>query len=137
MINVEIKAMLPDFSKFEFANSFEKVARNLELSIKTNFSAGGRPSNWAAKKNGEPSHLFKSGRLFQSITSGFGESYAESGVETGNVLPYTFAHQFGYAPKNLVARPFVLFQDEDKEMAIDVLRTDILTFWETQSEAVV
>ena len=136
MINATIEGMLPDFSKMDYRSSFEEISGNLEVSIKTNFSAGGRPSTWQAKKNGEPSHLFKTGRLFQSITHSFTEFSAEAGVNSGDKLPYTFAQQFGYSPRNLVARPFVLFQDEDKEMAVNVLRTDILTFWQTQGEPI-
>jgi phage gpG-like protein len=135
MIRTEIELLMPDFSKFEFSTSMEKISKNLELSEKTNFLEGGRPK-WLPKKNGEPAHLFKSGKLFQSITSGFTENEAWAGMLDGHNPIYGFAHQFGYTPRNLVARPFILFQDEDKEMAINVLGGDIVEFWETKGEPI-
>ena len=70
MINIEIEAQLPDLSKLDFTNTFEKISRHLELSIKKNFAEGGRPETWEPlKKSGQPSHLYKTGALFNTIGS--------------------------------------------------------------------
>jgi phage gpG-like protein len=80
--------------------------------------------------------LFKTGKLFQSIKHSYTDFSAEAGVSAGDKLPYTFAQQFGYSPRNLVARPFVLFQDEDKQMAMDIIGHSVLTFWQTKGEPI-
>jgi phage gpG-like protein len=134
MINIEIEGRLPNFDNFTFANSFDKISKHLETSIKMNFAEGGRPTKWKTKKNGEPSHLFIDGTLFDSIGSDFGEDFAEAGAMS--LLPYSFAHQFGYSPRNLPPREYVMFQQEDIDFAINTLGTDLLTFFQTKGEPI-
>ena len=137
MINTEIQMYIPDFSKFNLDGTFDKVSKHLETSIKRNFAEGGRPNTWALKKDGTPSHLFKTGKLFGSITSGFTKGVeAWAGIENAANVPYAFAQNFGYAPRNLVAREFVLFQKEDEEYILEEFENAIVQFWTTQKQEV-
>ncbi len=135
MINAEISLVIPDFSGYSPKDAWEEIGQNLEISIKKNFVEGGRPK-WIPKKDGTPSNLFKSGTLFSSIIHDSNDVMAEAGMNDGHNPIYGFAQQFGYTPRNLVARPFVLFQDEDKEMATRIYGESILKFWQTQGQPV-
>ena len=69
MMNAEISLTIPDFSEYSPKDAWQEIAQNLEASIKKNFVDGGRPK-WMPKKDGTPSNLFKSGKLFSSIVHG-------------------------------------------------------------------
>lgn len=135
MINIEISGRLPNFENFSFTSTFEKIAKHLEMSIKMNFAEGGRPEIWQPKKkDGQPSHLFLTGALFDSIGSDSGVDFAEAGAMT--LLPYSFAHQYGYAPRNLPQREYILFQEEDIEFCLQTMGDDIVRFWKTNGEEI-
>lgn len=65
-------------------------------------SADYRPIPWAAKKDGTPSTLQKSGTLSRS----FHLSVSNTGATVSNPMVYAAAHQFGYEKRKLPARPF-------------------------------
>lgn len=136
MINAEIQLYIPDFSKFTFKNAYDKASKHMEGSIKRNFAEGGRPRTWALKKDGTPSYLFKTGKLFGSIVSGFSGNGGWAGIENTASVPYAFAQNFGYAPRNLVAREFILFQKEDEEEITAMFENEIVTFWQTQKKEI-
>lgn len=136
MINTEIEMYIPDFSKFPIDDEMQGIAYYMEGSLKRNFAEGGRPK-WANKKDGSPSYLFKTGKLFGSIVSGYTKgAEAWAGIENTASVPYAFAQNFGYAPRNLVARQFVMFQKEDEEYIVEKLDNAIVEFWTTQKEEV-
>lgn len=134
MINIEIEARLPNLENLNFTSTFEKIARHMELSIKRNFAEGGRPETWTPlKKNGQPSHLYKTGKLFGTMGSNFGETFAEAGAMT--LLPYSWVHQRG-GGNNIPARPYVLFQQEDIDFIMQEFSNDIVKFWDTSGEVI-
>lgn len=139
MIEITMEMNIPDLSKFTFRNSFEKIAKALEISIKKNFQDGGRPEKWTPKKNGQPSHLFLTGALFNSMGSESGEDYAEAGAMT--LLPYSLIHQNGFdgvtsdgRNMHMPERHYVMFQEEDIEMCLRELAGSIVTFWNEYGE---
>lgn len=143
MITMEIVGTMPTMEGFGFAGGLERGARMMEISIKTNFAEGGRPTKWQAKKDGSPSNLFAGGRLYNTISSGFSDVEAWAGVPEADILDYSFVHQFGYdgVKKNGVymlmpQRQYILFQEEDLEALKQELINDIVTFWDTQGEEV-
>ena len=75
-----------------------------------NFNSVGeayRPAKWADKKDGTPSNLKKSGLLWHS----FHLTITDRAATLSNPTPYAAAHQFGYAKRNLPARPFFPVKD--------------------------
>ncbi len=80
---------------------------------RSNFGPSGpmRPIPWApyskryAKKHPGPPTLIRSGVLLGSVRT-FATSSAGYLTAQGS-KPYAFAHQYGYAPRNLPARPYV------------------------------
>lgn len=140
MLNIEIQGKLPSLDGFEFSNTFEKVARYMELSIKRNFAEGGRPQ-WQAKKDGSPSHLYISGALFNTIGFEYGADFAEAGAMA--LLPYSWVHQAGFSGvkkngvfMNMPARPYVMFQDEDIDWIAEQFSEDILHYFDTHGEVI-
>lgn len=135
MLRIDIEARLADLSEIDFKTPMDMIARYLQRSIQDNFARGGRPQ-WKNKKDGSPSHLFKTGRLFDSIDQRSDDKSAEAGVFTGNMPPYAWAHQMGRLERNLVPRPYVMFQDGD----IDFIRTEmegyIVSFLNTNSKPI-
>lgn len=76
-----------------------------------NFSSHGaefRTSEWAAKKDGSPATLKKSGLLSHS----FHLTVTRTTASVSNPTPYAAAHQFGYQKRNLPARPFYPIIDD-------------------------
>jgi len=106
-------------------------------SIEKNFRAQGRPQKWKGlaastlgrrrrgKGRGGPQILIDSARLKNSIAF---RVVAEPGVEIGTNVKYARRQHFGY-PKGegrghnaTPARPFLVFQDEDKPAIRDIFR---------------
>jgi len=70
-----------------------------------NFNSVGaefRPKPWAAKKDGTPSNLQKSGTLSRS----FHLAVSDTAATVSNPTIYAAPHQFGFEDRNLPARPF-------------------------------
>jgi phage gpG-like protein len=92
---------------------FTAVARRLKEMTQENFGPEGpwRPEEWPPyardypkddKFEGGPATLIRSGQLRRSIYVSVTDNYAEVGSD----VEYAAAHQFGYAPGNLPARPY-------------------------------
>jgi phage gpG-like protein len=98
-----------------------KKARNVMLfSINSNFKAGGRPKTWRPlrpatlrRKISQGLNLTpltgKTGRLQSSVTA----SVRGNRLAIGTSIVYGAAHQFGYPPRNLPKRPYLIFQQQD------------------------
>lgn len=161
MIDITIQGRIPSLEGFTFKNSFDKVSKYMEISIKRNFAEGGRPNAWQARKDGSPSHLNRGGALFSSIGSAYGDNFAEAGVMTP--LPYAMIQQeggeinhpgsdkfqvftiggqtvFTHGTKphkiNIPARPYVIFQEEDFTWIINEMGNDLVTFLNTHGEKI-
>jgi phage gpG-like protein len=141
IISVEIESHIPimdDLSVFD--SMFDKIGQYMEISLKRNFSEGGRPSTWPRKKkDGQPSHLYLSGALFNTIGYQFGEDFAEAGAMS--ILPYSFIHQFGgfsglghrsYIPP----REYVLFQEQDIDYIVKLFGDQVMAFFGASGEEI-
>ena len=123
----------------DLTDVFAECEQLMLQSVRQNFFAGGRPNTWAPlRKTGEPSHLYKSGKLVEQIGSHHGSDFSEVYVSD---VPYAAIQNFGgtihwhkesdklqtfqigdkwissrhIQPHDITieARPFMLFQDED------------------------
>lgn len=87
-----------------------QVGNLVRESVKDNFTAGGRPNKWVPRKVSKPwPILVKSGTLKNS-------HYVEliqNGVKVGNKVPYQAVHNFGYPPRNIAQREYLMVQPED------------------------
>jgi len=142
MMKIEMEFNIPDLESFTFTDSFEKIAKYLEISLQMNFQDGGRPAKWEPKKkDGSPSHLFMTGALFNSIGSESGIDYAEAGAM--RLLPYSFIHQYGFDGvrkdgkyMRMPIREYILFQDEDIDFCLQTMGDDLLSFWNSKGEQI-
>lgn len=110
-------------------------------SIEKNFREGGRPQKWAElkpttvkrkKKTGHTKTLIDSGTLKNSITA----EVSGNVLTVGTVVPHARIHQLGgdiqRAKKigmsiiRIPARPYLVVQDEDKEIFKKILRDMVL-----------
>lgn len=114
MINVEVSGTLPTVNT-DLTDVMAEIRDNvMTKSLLLNFEQGGRPQVWQPlKKTGQPSHLFKTGRLKGSILGTSGKDWAESGTSKGRCI-YAAVHQFGWPAKNIAERKYIMFQEEDK-----------------------
>lgn len=79
-------------------------------SIRKNFLSGGRPNKWAPRKiNVSWPPLIKSGELMMSI---YNEPF-QDGVALGSRKVYAAAQNFGYPPRKIKARKFLIIPKED------------------------
>ena len=138
MISVEIESKLPRLDRMTFSSPLNRVSRELELSIKQNFASGGRPSTWAPKKRGGPSHLYKTGRLFSSIRHSNTDSVARAGIPVEGMPPYARIHQFGFEGfmsngryMVMPRRQYILFQVQDIQNIKKILLGHITHFFNT------
>jgi len=65
-----------------------------------------RAATWPAKKDGTPATLIKTTSLVRSLRV---IEAAQTHATVGSDRPYAAAHQFGYPPRNLPARPYFPF----------------------------
>jgi phage gpG-like protein len=126
---------LPDIEAWDFTDAMKDCARYMWQSVMENFDSGGRPQSWVAKKNGEPSYLFKSGHLRSSIDYESTKDSFKVFVDKGTV-PYCFAHQFGYMQRNLKARPYMVFQEEDREFLQSMFAEAVVKLFDTKRRPV-
>lgn len=129
------KKMNVEERKYRMAKSVKLIRK----SVLDNFQISGRPDPWKlpqrllGKKNYGEGHggirritfsakyqkptLIITGTLKQIRM----KSNAREGiVYTGSTAPYARAMHFGRKEKNIPARPFMMFQDEDIEEIIDI-----------------
>lgn len=67
-----------------------------------------RPSPWAARKDGSPASLRKTGMLWQSIRI---TALDTNSVTVGSDRAYAAAHQLGSSKRGIPARPFFPFSE--------------------------
>lgn len=112
-----------------------KIANNIETipwltigelvrdSVHTNFDAQGRPVRWPGRKDTKSHPLLqKSGRLKNSI-------YVEEikdGVQVGSRVPYQAVHNFGYPPRNIPQRKYLMVQPQDEIRIRKTIKNHIL-----------
>ncbi len=153
MINIQIDGQLPQLNA-DLTQAMEQIADVMYRSVQENFIAGGRPNQWAPLQPlGVDSHLYQSGRLFESIQLMWDDKSATAFIDTARV-PYAAILNFGGTIKhpgsnkfqafmyggemiythgtrphdiNIPARTFMMFQDEDKTRILDVLSSAIFT----------
>jgi phage virion morphogenesis protein len=102
----------------------EKARPEAEGIVKKNFEAGGRPSGWAAKKDGSASHLMKSGNLVGGIRSRV-EDRAIVIYTSGVAGAYAAVHQFGSDKQNIPARPYMIIPDDEKDILFQIIAGSI------------
>jgi phage gpG-like protein len=126
MITMEMTGKFPQLNS-DFLPEMEKISLMMYDSVEENFIAGGRPNQWPPlKKTGLKSHLIKTGALLASITSSFDKESARVGTNT-NEIPYAAVHQFGYPPKNIPMRQYLMFQESDKQAILEIISTAIFS----------
>lgn len=97
------------------------IGELMRSSVLENFRQEGRPEKWkpsirAQEEGGQT--LTDEGHLKGSI---YAIAQRQS-LELGSPLVYASVHNFGYPPKNIPQRKFLLFQKEDIEQAKKILR---------------
>jgi phage gpG-like protein len=97
MIGVEVTGTLPTIKESDWKSINEEIGNVALDAVRQNFIEGGRPDKWQPLKSGEPSFLFKSGNLLNSIQMTTGEDGDEYWSETSTTggLPYAEIHQYG------------------------------------------
>lgn len=125
--------VVADFKIPEIRENWAEVMGDIGLlvyaSIEQNFIEGGRLVKWPPlARTGEPSHLYKSGALLESLTMESGEDFARVYVDT-NLIPYAAIHNFGgtivFKTKGysiqMPQRQYMMFQEEDKTAILKTL----------------
>lgn len=97
-----------------FAAAGEYLRRQTEMRFKNEVSPDGQPfapltAEYLKRKNRGTKILTRLGTLRGSITY----DATDDQVEIGTNLIYARAHQYGYTPRNLPARPFLGINDQD------------------------
>ena len=91
----------------------------VRTSVHRNFDEGGRPVKWQPRKVDRPWPILrKSGDLRNA-------HYVESipnGVAIGNRIVYQAVHNFGYPPRNIPQREYLMVQPEDLQGINDLFR---------------
>ena len=131
-MDIKYTGTLPDVtSPVDFSETMRKAAGIAYESVMETLYSGGRPTGWAAKKNGQPSFLRKTGALYGAIRKQSDDKSFAVSISKGEI-PYAFAHQFGYAPRNLRARAYMVFQDEDKKQIQALFLDRVVEFFQTK-----
>ena len=151
MIDIKITGTLPKVNT-NFEPQMEQIADLMYRSVQENFLSGGRPNQWAPLQPlGEISHLMRNGNLFENIQLRWNDKEAVVWVDTARV-PYAAINNYGGTIKhpgsekfqvfdymggtvfthgtkphniNIPARPFMLFQEEDKTRILEILSSAI------------
>jgi phage gpG-like protein len=134
-VEMKWEGTLPDFESWDFSELLAEAAEHMWASVHENFDVGGRPRTWRQKKDGTPSYLTKTGRLKGAIQSESDDKSFRVFVDKGEV-PYCFAHQFGYMQRNLRARPYMMFQDSDKEYLERLFGETVVKLFKTKRRPV-
>ncbi len=112
-VNVKVDKVLNRLRKLE-ANAdtlpWARVGNHVRDSIKLNFDSGGRPVKWPPRKDNLPHPLLnKSGKLMNS----FYVTLISNGVAVGTKVKYQAAQNYGFPPRNIPARKFLMVQPDD------------------------
>lgn len=88
-------------------------------SIRKNFLAGGRPQKWRPRKVDVPwPPLIKSTELMTSIYN----EPIQDGVALGSRKPYQAVQNFGYPPRKIAARKYLIIPKEDIHIIRNFIR---------------
>lgn len=89
-------------------------------SVQENFEVGGKYSKvnspeggskrWVPRKDNESHKILKKSGKLQAANK---MEVHKDGFAIGNKLEYQAVHNFGYPTKNIPARPFLVYQEED------------------------
>jgi len=139
----------------DLMSTFESIGDLMYRSVQMNFIAGGRPNQWEGLQPlGEPSHLYKTGKLQESVQLKWTDNSATVYVDTARVpyakilhrggtikhpgsdkfqvFPYMggMVYTHGTPPHdiNIPARPFMMFQEQDRIEIKNKLRNSIVVF---------
>lgn len=151
MINIQIEGKLPELNA-DLEPAMQEIADVMFRSVQQNFIAGGRPDQWAPLMPlGQSSHLYRTGNLFESLQLAWDKSSATVFIDTARI-PYAAILNFGGIIKHpgsskfqafdlggkmiythgtkahdipIPARPFMVFQEEDKEQILQTLSNAI------------
>jgi phage gpG-like protein len=123
MLDIKIEGQLPKLNS-NLEPAMEKIADIMFRSVQQNFITGGRPDQWQPLKSGQPSHLYRNGWLFENVQLSWTPSSATVYVDLGRV-PYAIYLQMG--TKHMVAREFMMFQEQDKEKILQEVSSAIFS----------
>jgi phage gpG-like protein len=130
MIETTVTGTLPNSEDLDLSKIMASLADYQLGSVRHNFVVGGRPETWSPLKSGDPSFLFRRGDLLQSIVKESGDRWFEVLTD----IYYAKFPQFG--TKFMTARPFMLFQEEDIEVAKSQLQDHIVNFYNAKGEQI-
>ena len=91
-------------------------------SIHQNFIMGGRPKKWAKRK------VEQSWPVLRKSDTLMNAHYVEpiiNGVAIGNRLAYQAVHNFGYPPKNIAKREYLMTQQKDIKAIMKIFKKHI------------
>ncbi|MFA7175540.1 MAG: phage virion morphogenesis protein [Kiritimatiellia bacterium] len=118
--DAEVLRMLDDVAARcgDMSDGLQIVGEVVQTSVQRNFEAGGRPGRWKPlsaktlkyKKNGK---ILVDKGMAGGLLGSIHYTVGRNSVIIGTDKIYAAAHQFGYSPRNLSARPFLMVQDED------------------------
>lgn len=123
MLEVEIQGTLPEVNE-DFTEAMEKIRELMYESVRRNFFEGGRPA-WMPRKKSYPWPILRksAGGMFDSIQRESAKAYAE--VWVPDSIRYARYHQDGTS--KMVARPFMMFQDEDYDEILKIVAENLFT----------
>jgi len=123
----ELQKLLSKLSSLDLSAPMKDISIYMKSSVLKNFEAQGRPerwkplspeyAEWKARHGYSSKILIRKHRLMQSISARSGTNYAR--IFTG--VDYGIYHQLG--TKKMPARPFLVIQDEDVEVAKKILQS--------------
>ncbi len=88
-----------------------QVGEIVRQSVHLNFVKGGRPTKWPKRRRSYPHPILRASDTLKNA------HYIETilnGVAVGNRLIYQAVHNFGYPPRNIPQREYLLVQDRDR-----------------------
>jgi len=120
--------MLRDRIKKQMPRNLDDIGRYMIGSIDKNFKAGGQPTRWAPlkastiarRRGGSSRPLMDTGTLKNSI----GWRVTGNAVSIAPSVAYGKYHQTG--TRNMVARPFIMIQDEDVPRIVKILMHNVV-----------
>ena len=121
-----LDAIVADIS--DMSTAMQQVGEYMEMSVKQNFKAGGRPEKWTPlakatktkKRGGESARpLQDTGNLMNSIASEYGKDF----VIVAPGMDYGKCHITG--TKHMPARDFNVLQDSDVPRIMKIIIDDL------------
>ena len=100
------------------------IGNKMRDSIHRNFIEGGRPNRWVPRKKSYPWPIL---RKTNSLAMAHTVELIENGVSVVNRKPYQAVHNFGYPPRNIPERRYMLFQDGEVKEYTEIVTNHILS----------